>query len=105
MNDCTPDNSIEILKNVIQDYPQRKEYIRIITHEKNRGLAATRNTAVENCHTDFLRHVDSDDYIEKDAVEKLVNKKKEGDYDIVTGNAICNPIKRLQKYKIKSVHP
>jgi glycosyltransferase involved in cell wall biosynthesis len=88
VNDCTPDNSIEILKNVIQDYPQRKEYIRIITHEKNRGLAAARNTAVENCQTDFLMHVDSDDYIEKDAVEKLINKQKEGDYDIVTGNAV-----------------
>lgn len=90
VNDCTPDNSIEILKNIIQEYPQKREHIRIISHEKNRGLAAARNTAVENCQTDFLMHVDSDDYIEKDAVEKLVNIQKEEDYDIVTGNALIH---------------
>ena len=88
VNDCTPDNSIGILKNVVQDYPHREEHIRIITHEKNRGLAAARNTAVENCQTDFLMHVDSDDYIEKDTVEKLVAEQQKGDYDIVTGNAV-----------------
>ena len=88
VNDCTPDNSIEILKNIIQEYPHKKGHIRIITHEKNRGLAAARNTAVDSCQTDFLIHVDSDDYMEKDAVEKLVIKQKDGNYDIVTGNAL-----------------
>ena len=90
VNDCTPDNSVEILKNIIQEYPQRKEHIRIISHEKNRGLAAARNTAVDNCQTDFLMHVDSDDFLELDAVEKLVKKQNENDYDIVTGNAMMH---------------
>ena len=88
VDDCTPDNSIEILKNVIQEYPCRKEHIRIISHEKNRGLAATRNTAVDNCQTDFLMHVDSDDYLERNAVELLVNKQKATNADIVSGCAI-----------------
>ena len=88
VNDCTPDNSVEILKKIIQEYPQRKEHVRIISHEKNRGLAAARNTAVENCQTEFLMHVDSDDYIEKDAVEKLIAEQQKGDFDIVTGNAV-----------------
>lgn len=95
VNDCTPDNSIGLLTKIIQEYPQRKEHIRIITHEKNRGLAAARNTAVENCQTEFLMHVDSDDYIEKYAVEKLVNKQKEGNYDIVTGNALFHQIDKI----------
>lgn len=88
IDDCTPDNSIERLKSIIKNYPQRKEHVRIISHEKNRGLAAARNTAVENCQTEFLMHVDSDDYIEKDAVEKLVEEQQKGDFDIVTGNAV-----------------
>ena len=53
-----------------------REHIRIISHEKNRGLAAARNTCVDNCQTDFLMHVDSDDYLEKKAVELLVKKQK-----------------------------
>ena len=87
VDDCATDNSIEILQNVIQEYPDRKEHIRIISHEKNRGLAAARNTSVNNCQTDFLMHVDSDDYLEKNAVELLVNKQKETNADIVSGCA------------------
>lgn len=87
VDDFTPDNSIEILKNVIQEYPHRKGHIRIIPHEKNRGLAAARNTCVDNCQTDFLMHVDSDDYLEKKAVELLVKKQKETNADIVSGCA------------------
>ena len=87
VDDCTPDNSIELLKIVLQDYPHRKEHIRIISHKKNRGLAAARNTGVDNCQTDFLMHVDSDDYLEKSAVELLVNKQKTTNADIVSGCA------------------
>jgi glycosyltransferase involved in cell wall biosynthesis len=87
VDDCTPDNSIEKLKNVIQEYPHRKEHIRIISHEKNRGLAAARNTGVNSCQTEFLMHVDSDDYLEKNAVELLVNKQKATNADIVSGCA------------------
>ena len=85
VDDCATDNSIEILQNVIQEYPDRKEHIRIISHEKNRGLAAARNTSVNNCQTDFLMHVDSDDYLEKNAVELLVKKQRETNADIVSG--------------------
>ncbi len=90
VNDCTPDKSIEVLESIVNEYPQRKEHIKIIKHEKNRGIAAVRNTALDNCRTDFLIFVDSDDYIEKDAVEKLINKQKEGDFDIVTGEALIH---------------
>ena len=92
VDDCTPDNSIEILKNVIQEYPHRKEHIKVIKHEKNRGLAAARNTAIENCSGDFVMHVDSDDYLENKAVELLVNKQLESNAEIVSGCAIRETI-------------
>lgn len=87
IDDCTPDDSIIVLKKTINDYPHRKDHVRIIQHSHNRGLAAARNTAVENCQTEFLMHVDSDDWLEKDAVQKLVEEQQKGNYDIVTGNA------------------
>ena len=83
IDDCTPDKSIEILKSVMDGYPDRKEHVRIIRHDKNRGLGAARNTAVENCQTEFIMHVDSDDSIEKNTVEIIMGKQAEGDYDIV----------------------
>lgn len=84
VDDCSPDKSIEILKSVLEDYLERKEHVRIIRHDKNRGLGAARNTAVENCETEFIMHVDSDDSIEKNTVEIVMAKQAEGDYDIVS---------------------
>ena len=88
VDDCSPDSSTEKLKMVMQNYPSRTELVKIIKHDRNRGLAAARNTAISNCSGDFILHVDSDDYLELDAVEKLVNKQKETDADIVTGQAL-----------------
>lgn len=84
VNDCTKDNSIAILEEVISRYPARSSAVKIITHEKNRGLAAARNTCVENSTGKFILHVDSDDYIEKDTVELLVKEQQKNDADIVT---------------------
>ena len=83
VNDCTKDNSIVILKDIIEEYPQRKSHIRIINHLQNKGLAATRNTAVEAANGEFILHVDSDDYLELDGVELLMTKQKEGNYDLI----------------------
>ena len=83
VDDYSPDKSIKILKNVLEKYPMRKPHVRIIRHDNNRGLAAARNTAVENCRTEFLMHVDSDDWIEKDTVERCVTKQQEENSDIV----------------------
>lgn len=87
VDDCTPDKSIQVLEKVLAEYPKREKQTRIIHHVKNRGIAATRNTAVESCSGDFLTHVDSDDWLECNAVELLVNKQIETGSDIVTANA------------------
>lgn len=86
VDDCTPDKSIDILERVMEDYPNRKEQVRIIRHEHNRGLAAARNTALDAAQGSFLSHVDSDDYLARDAIRLLVNKQVETGADIVTGN-------------------
>lgn len=84
VDDCSPDNSIGVLKRVLCEYPHRIPYVRIIRHNQNRGLGAARNTAVENCSTDFLLHVDSDDWLDKNVVEMLLKKQSETGADIIT---------------------
>ena len=42
VNDCTPDNSIDIILKVLADYPQRKEQTRIIKMSSKIGRAAVR---------------------------------------------------------------
>ena len=38
VDDCSPDKSVEILKDVMKEYPDRKEHVHIVSHKKNRGL-------------------------------------------------------------------
>lgn len=92
VNDCTPDCSVEILRQVMEDYPERKDAVRIINHERNRGLAAARNTAYDNATGEFVLIVDSDDWLELNAIELLVKKQLETNADIVSGGRIAHTL-------------
>ena len=89
-DDCSPDASIQKLKEVMKEYPTRLEHMRILRHEQNRGIAATRNDLLSNSKGDFLFWVDSDDWIETNAIELLVARQQEIDADIVTGRAYAH---------------
>ena len=86
VNDCTKDKSIEVLTSVIERFPQRKKQIKIIKHKENKGIASSRNTAVNNCTGDFLVQVDSDDWTDTTLVEKLVDAQIKSGADIVTAD-------------------
>lgn len=43
VDDCSTDNSINIIEQVSSEYPVRSGHVQIIRHQKNRGLAASRN--------------------------------------------------------------
>ncbi len=86
VDDASPDNSIEILKNVLKEYPKRINQVKIITHVKNMGLAVTRNTALEAAKGDYISVVDSDDYVETHMIEELYNFAILENADIVVFN-------------------
>jgi glycosyltransferase involved in cell wall biosynthesis len=92
VNDCTTDNSISVLNDTLHAFPERKTHTKIVNHVENRGLAAARNTALESANGDFILFVDSDDWIDKDFVEKLVCKQLENDYDVVTAACLEHKI-------------
>lgn len=83
VNDCTKDKSIEILEQVLNKYPERKNQVKIIHHQKNSGLAAARQTGVEHAVGEYIIHCDSDDWVEKDMYETMYIKAKNDNADIV----------------------
>lgn len=83
VNDSTKDRSIDILRSVMMQYPERIERVRIIEHVKNLGLAGSRNTAVAEASGEYILHVDSDDYLDENAVAALVRKADSEEADIV----------------------
>lgn len=84
VNDCTPDRSIEVLQNTIKNNPPKSNFnINIIHHQKNRGQAAARNTALNHAKGKYTLFIDSDDYIDLDMVEKMYKKAIESSASII----------------------
>lgn len=88
VDDKTPDRSIELLMDIVKEFPDRKNSVKIIEHDVNRGLAAARNTGVSNATGFFLMHVDSDDYIEPETVKLAVDELVKNNADIVSFGCI-----------------
>lgn len=100
VDDCSPDRSIEILQEMIKRYPDREAQVRIIRHEQNRGLSGARATAIKAATGDFLMHVDSDDWIERNAVELCVERQKETEADYVYFDIVLHH-RKYDKYWLK----
>ena len=81
VNDCTPDNSMDIINEYIDKFNVRNKCV-IINHEVNKGISASRNDCLDNATGDYILFIDSDDYIDKDMVELLVKAAIENNADI-----------------------
>jgi len=83
VNDGTKDNSVNILKALIEEkYIGLKRNIKII-EKQNEGLPQARKTGLENATGDYIIHVDSDDWIEPNAVEVLAQTAQKTGADFI----------------------
>lgn len=81
VNDCTTDKSMEVINENIQKYGVQ-DRCKMIVHEKNQGISASRNDCLDNMTGDYFLFIDSDDYIDKDMVELLVEAALKENADI-----------------------
>lgn len=91
VDDCTPDDSIDIAMRVLEEYPQRKNQVKVVRHEKNMDIAQTKKDGILNCTGDFFIVIDSDDYVDVRMAEKMYNKAIETSSDLVVCN-VCEVI-------------
>lgn len=82
INDGSTDDSLNILNRLKEKYSEL-----IIINKKNTGVSDTRNIGIKMSSGDFIMFVDSDDYIEKDMIEIMLEKAIETKADIVRCNA------------------
>ncbi len=68
IDDGSPDASGK----TADEYAKNDARIKVI-HKKNGGLSDARNCGIENCTGEYLYIIDSDDYIERDAIQNMVN--------------------------------
>lgn len=70
VDDASMDDSIAKCEELIRNYDGPIVF-RIIHHEHNRGLSASRNTGTEVAKGEYVYYLDSDDYITPDCIERL----------------------------------
>lgn len=85
VDDCTPDRSIGVLREVMSRYPARAARVSLLRHQHNSGVGTARATAMAAATGQWLMHVDSDDSLPPTAVETLVRRMEETGADIVDG--------------------
>lgn len=88
INDATPDESMNIVNKL---YDSR---IRIIHHPTNQGLAKSRNDGIEAAKGEYIIFLDSDDYLDRNFIEKLLQAALKSGADVAMANT-----KIIQKNK------
>ncbi len=79
---CVNDESTDGSLDIVNEYAQKDERIKII-NKKNNGAAAARNTGMDHAAGEYIGFVDSDDWIALDMYEKLYENAKSYNSDIV----------------------
>lgn len=84
VNDCSRDGSLQ----VIEDFKKMMEHreslvVKVLSHETNQGVAAARNTGLENATGDYIYYVDADDWLDEQAIQWTVEEAERTGADIV----------------------
>ena len=99
VNDCSTDNSLEILK----EYAQNDTRIKLIDFKENKGVSAARNAGIKTAQGEYIGFVDSDDWIDLNFYEKLYEYAIRTHCDVAKSEMIivstnCN-ISKLPTYR------
>ena len=81
INDGSTDSTSEILKKYAQKYP----FIKVI-NQSNKGVAAARNSGLKAASSKYITFVDSDDWLEPNALKLAIKQIKKHNPDmLITG--------------------
>ena len=81
VDDCSTDNSVGIVKNFLSQFDERLTLTKL---PKNSGYPGTpRNSAINSARGKYITFVDSDDFIDNDALEKLFDFAEKFNADVV----------------------
>lgn len=79
IDDCSTDNSLEIL----YDFAAKDERIKIISLNENHGQGFARNRGIDLANGEYLSFIDSDDWLELNTYEITYNQAKTDNLDLI----------------------
>lgn len=85
IDDYGNDESIAIIQELQKTHPRGAD-MRIISHDRNMGVSASRNQIIEESKGDYLYFMDSDDQIAENTIALLMQNVRVYDAEIVFGS-------------------
>ena len=83
VDDASPDCSVSIIHQCLDDYPERENQTKILVHSQNKGLPSARNTGLQAATGKYVFHCDSDDYLDSGALEQMYEVAEQNRADMV----------------------
>lgn len=104
---CVDDGSTDTSWEILQDYAQRHDNIRLLRNATNLGMGAARNIGIREARGEFLGFIDSDDFVHWSYYAELYGASEGGSADIVKGeiwgfNNDTNTVEPRESYAINS---
>lgn len=79
---CVDDGSTDGSLGILQEYVRKDSRISV-WHQKNSGQSAARNLGISKASGEYIYFMDSDDFLQKDALEQLYERSKIQHLDIL----------------------
>lgn len=86
IDDCSPDNSVTIINELLREYPDRIPFTRIIRMETNSGSAKVRKKGIVEAKGQYIIHCDGDDWVDADYYERMYLAAIKQNADVVIGD-------------------
>ena len=85
IDDAGGDGSLAIMQEIQQTH-QRGATVRIISHDRNMGVSASRNQIIDEGQGEYLYFMDSDDLIAENTISLMMENTRQYDAEIVFGS-------------------
>lgn len=76
------DGSTDSSPSLCDKFAEENECVKVV-HKENCGLSMARNTGIEHATGDYILFVDSDDFVESNSLDKIMETAIENDADVV----------------------
>ena len=99
VDDGSTDASVALIEQTVKTYPERAGQVRIVRNATNQGVYLTRRRGIEEAKGTYIGWCDSDDRVDSDYYQKLLDATQDGAMDIVVcdytnireeGESVCH---------------
>lgn len=99
VDDCSTDQSADIVNSVVAAYSQRRRQVRMIRNRRNRGVAYSRQLGIDEARGEFVIHCDADDWVDAEMYADMLRTA-----DATGADVVCTPYYcEMKKGKTKIV--